>query len=70
MPKQQGPSLSDKEIKRIAPNLDWFLWRPILAQRPKYTQYDLKHWVTIDDVLDAHEALDLEAAFEERAQKK
>jgi hypothetical protein len=32
-----------------------------------YTQGDLKRWVTISDVLDAHEALDLKAAIAEKA---
>lgn len=52
-------------MKRIAPNLDLFLWRPILADPPIYTQSDLHRWVTISDVFDAHEALDLVAARDE-----
>jgi hypothetical protein len=32
-----------------------------------YTQGDLKRWVTISDVLDAHEAPDLKAAIAEKA---
>lgn len=43
-----------------------FLWRPILSEPPVYSQSDLKHWVTIADVLDAHEALDLKAANAEK----
>ena len=35
-----------------------------------YTQADLAQWVTIDDVMDAHEALDLKAAFEEKTDRK
>ena len=43
-----------------------FLWRPILSEPPIYSQRDLRHWVTIADVLDAHEALDLKAANAEK----
>jgi hypothetical protein len=32
-----------------------------------YTQADLRKWVTLADVLDAHEALDLRGAMEEKA---
>ena len=55
-------------MKKAAPTLDWFLWRPILADPPIYTQADLRTWVTLSDVLDAHEALDLRGAFDEKAQ--
>ena len=44
-----------------------FLWRPVLADPPIYTQGDLKAWVTLSDVLDAHEALDLKSALAEKA---
>lgn len=54
-------------MKRAAPTLNPFLWRPILANPPIYTQQDLKTWVTLSDVLDAHEALDLIGAINEKA---
>lgn len=41
-----------------------------MAERPVYTLKDLKEWVTLADVFDAHEALDLRAAAEERATAK
>lgn len=44
-----------------------FLWRPIISSPPIYSQHDLKTWVTISDVLDAHEALDLIAMMNEKA---
>ena len=44
-----------------------FLWRPVLADPPIYTQGDLKAWVTLSDVLDAHEVLDLKSALAEKA---
>lgn len=47
-----------------------FLWRPILADPPIYTLHDLRTWVTVTDVLDAHEALDFKGAMEERAAEK
>lgn len=43
------------------------LWRPILADPPLYTLHDLKTWVTLVDVYDANEALDLKSAMAERA---
>jgi hypothetical protein len=43
------------------------LWRPILADPPIYTMHDLKSWVTLADVYDANEALDLRSAMSERA---
>jgi len=57
-------------VKRVAPNLEVFLWRPILADPPLYGMRDLKEWVTLSDVLDAHEALDLRSAMAERAAEK
>jgi hypothetical protein len=44
-----------------------FIWRPVIEDPPMYTQSDLNHWVTIKDVFDAHEALDLRAAFNEKS---
>jgi len=43
------------------------LWRPILADPPLFTMRDLREWVTLADLLDAHEALDLRSALAERA---
>jgi hypothetical protein len=51
----------------VAPNLNMLLWRPILAEPPLYLPGDLKTWVTISDVLDCHEALDLKEAMHEKA---
>jgi hypothetical protein len=45
----------------------------MLGEHPKYTLADLRGrnaWVTLRDVLDAHEAMDLEAAMAERAVEK
>lgn len=54
-------------MAKAAPNINLFLWRPILADPPIYTQGDLKKWVTLADVFDAHEALDLRSAIAEKA---
>lgn len=59
--------MSEQQIRRIAPNLNFFLWRPILADPQIYTLQDLRTWVTLDDVFDAHEALDLKGAMNEKA---
>ena len=47
-----------------------WLWRPVLADPPIYTMKDLREWVTLSDVLDAHEALDLKAAMQEMAARE
>lgn len=47
-----------------------FLWRPILADPPLYLPGDLRRWVTVSDVLDCHEALDLKEALGEKAAAK
>ena len=57
-------------MKTIAPNLNLFLWRPILADPPIYSLGDLHSWITLGDVMDAHEALDLVAAREEKAREE
>jgi hypothetical protein len=57
-------------MRRIAPNIDLFLWRPVLSDPPVYTLRDLHTWVILRDVFDAHEALDLIAAREEKANEE
>lgn len=57
-------------MKKVAPNLDLFLWRPIISDPPMYSMSDLKSWVTLADVFDAHEALDLKGAMAEKATEK
>ena len=42
----------------------------MLAEPPLITMRDVKEWVTLGDLLDAHEALDLKAAMQERENKK
>lgn len=58
------------QVGKIAPNLDLRLWRPIIADPPVYSLRDLQTWVTITDVLDAHELLDLRQALVEKAEAK
>lgn len=65
-----GKALSADEAARIAPNINLFLWRPVLAPEPLCTYRDIREWVTITDLLDMHEALDLKAAMAERANAK
>jgi len=47
-----------------------WLWRPILSEPPIYSMRDMQTWVTLTDVMDAHEALDLKAAMAEAAAKE
>lgn len=47
-----------------------WLWRPVLADPPVYLMKDLQGphaWVTLQDVMDAHEALDLRGAMQEKS---
>lgn len=41
-----------------------------MAEPPLFTMRDLREWVTLTDLMDAHEALDLKAAMQERAAEK
>ncbi|HEY8358694.1 MAG TPA: hypothetical protein VIL30_14645 [Ramlibacter sp.] len=56
-------------MARVAPNLtpEIYLWRPILADPPLCSIYELKTILTIDDLADLHEAMDLKEATAERA---
>ena len=54
-------------MARIAPNLNLFLYRPVLADPPIYTMMDLKTRITLMDVYDAHEIMDLKGAIMEKA---
>lgn len=42
----------------------------MISEPPMFTMRDLRSWVTLNDLLDAHEALDLKAAMHERASDK
>ncbi len=44
-------------------NIDMFIWRPILAGIVTLQELD-KHW-DINDLADAHEALDIKSEIEE-----
>ena len=49
-----------KPIKKIAPNIDLFLWRPVYNQPPLCTLKELEDGTySINDLHDFHEALDL-----------
>lgn len=41
----------------------------MLADPPLYTMRDLREWVTLSDVMDAHELLDLQVAQAEKARR-
>jgi hypothetical protein len=59
--------LTEREVKRIAPNLNLFLWRPVLAELCSYTE--LKTTITLAELYDMHEALDLKGAQAEKAER-
>lgn len=46
-----------------------YLWRPVIAEPPLCTLLDLQSKLTIDDLADLHEVLDLKEAIHERARK-
>lgn len=47
-----------------------WVFRPILADPPLYNMRDLREWVTLDDVMDAHEALNVRAELARRTASK
>lgn len=53
-------------MKRAAPNVNLFLYRPALANPPMATYAECNS-VTLSELLDMHELLDLRAAMAERA---
>lgn len=57
-------------MARIAPNINLFLYRAVLSDPPLYSMKDLREWVTLMDVYDAHEILDLKGAMQEKAMPK
>jgi len=56
-------------VKGIAPNLDFFLYRPALSNPPLCSWLECER-ITICQLFDMHEALDLRAAFAEEAAEK
>ena len=46
-----------------------FLWRPVLAEPPLCSFTDLDR-LSIDDIADMHEALDLREEVQRRAQRR
>lgn len=47
-------------------NISWFIWRPVIRQIATYAEI-MRHW-TLNDLYDAHEALDLQDAADEHYQ--
>jgi hypothetical protein len=57
--------------KRFDPGkitVDWFIWRPIIAKVTTLREIE-ESW-SIDDLLDAHEALDIQQEHEAWAAKQ
>lgn len=56
----------------LAPHVaeEIILWRPIMSEPPLYTLKDLREWVALDDVFDAHEALNLKEAMAEKVRRQ
>jgi hypothetical protein len=48
--------------------VNWLLWRPVMAGHATKTEVE-KHW-TIGDLLDYHEAADIEAEAQEHARQR
>lgn len=44
-------------------NINWFIWRPVIRKVATYTEI-MKYW-TIKDLMDCHEALDLQDAADQ-----
>jgi len=56
-------------VRQIAPNLNFTLFRPALANPPLCSYLECKK-VTLDELLDMHEILDLRRAMGDRAAEK
>ena len=54
---------------RIAPNLNFFLYRPALATPPLCSFLECER-ITLRQLMDMHDALDLRAALSEHAAQK
>lgn len=63
--------ITPKDADAIAPNISprMMAWRPILADPPLYGIADVKH-LTLCEIHDANEAIDLRAVLQARAQKR
>lgn len=48
--------------------VDWLIWRIVVAKMATLEEIDT-HW-TVDDLMDAHDALDIEMELLERSKKK
>lgn len=55
-------------MKRVAPNLDFFLYRPALAEPPLCSWSDVDR-LTLTQLLDMHEALNFKAAMSDKRRK-
>lgn len=49
-------------------NIDWTIWRPVLAGHD--TLVNVKYAWTIDDLFDAHEALDIQEEARKHEEKR
>lgn len=56
-------------MTRTAPTLNFLLMRPVMHDPPLYTLHDLRTWVTIADVFDAEEIMNLKAAQAEKSER-
>lgn len=66
--------MSDREIRSIAPNIDadkFYILRPTAAfsDPPHCTLADLKTVITLDELADMHETMNLQEATIERARR-
>lgn len=55
-------------MKQVAPNLNFFLYRPAISNPPLCSFLDCER-ITLKQLLDMHEALDFRAAAADKALK-
>ena len=47
-------------LSKVPEYLDWFIWRPIIAGKASKQELDNPNTYTITDMLDLHDAMDLD----------
>lgn len=65
-PISAGNAKESSKLLKSAPNLDLYLWRPVISEPSLCTLAELDNGTySYDDLLDMHEALDLLRAMNE-----
>ena len=52
-----------------AVNIDWFLWRPVIAGMIKAESLHEENVFSLNDIADLHEAIDIKLEMEEHGRR-